>query len=83
MPIYLVRHLAGALEDLSCFVQLEDESAAMYFNIVHGLKLRRKFTTDGCGTPCQDYLLIATEFQEDGSAHERTIALYDLTESEP
>ena len=83
MPIYLVRHLTGALEEMSCFVQLEDESAAMYFNIVHGSKLRRKFTTDGCGTPCEDYLLIATEFRNDGSAHERAIALYDLTESEP
>ena len=83
VPIYLVRHLTGALEELSCFVQLEDESAAMYFNIVHGSKLRRKFTTDRHGTPCEDYLLIATEFRTDGSAHERAIALYDLAENDP
>ena len=41
IPLYTVRHLAEELEELSCFRQLEDESAAMYFNIVHGAKLRR------------------------------------------
>jgi hypothetical protein len=25
LPTYLVRHLAGNFEELSCFVQLEDE----------------------------------------------------------
>jgi hypothetical protein len=56
MPTYLVRHLAGNFEELSCFVQLEDESAAMYFNIVHGSKLRRKVTTENSIAtyrPCQ------------------------------
>src|SRR4030081_2443141 len=28
IPFYIVRHLAGELEELSCFRQLEDESAA-------------------------------------------------------
>ncbi len=82
MPSYLVRHLTGSLEELSCFIQIEDESAAMYFNIIHGSKLRRRFTTRGSGKPCDDYLLVATEFQSDGSANERPIALFDLAASE-
>jgi hypothetical protein len=79
MPEYLVRHLAGGSEELSCFIQIEDECAAMYFNIIHGSKRRRRFTTEGTGNACGDYLLIARELSGDGSTRERTIALFDLT----
>ena len=79
LPTYLVRHLAGNLEELSCFVHLEDESAAMYFNIVHGSKLRRKFTTEHSGRRCDDYVLIAREIRTDGSTEDRAVALFDLT----
>jgi hypothetical protein len=79
LPTYLVRHLAGNFEELSCFVQLEDESAAMYFNIVHGSKLRRKFTTEDSGTRCEDYVLIAREIRTDGSMEDRAVALFDLS----
>jgi hypothetical protein len=79
LPTYLVRHLAGSLEELSCFVQLEDESAAMYFNIVHGSKLRRKFTTEDSGKRCEDYVLIAREITTEGSIEDRAVALFDLT----
>jgi hypothetical protein len=78
MPTYLVRHLAGNFEELSCFVQLEDESAAMYFNIIHGSKLRRKFTTENSGKLCEDYVLIAREIRTDGSMEDRAVALFDL-----
>ena len=56
MPLYVVRHLGGDFEELSCFQQLEDESAAMYFNIIHGAKVRRRFTTERAGDKCTDYL---------------------------
>jgi hypothetical protein len=79
MPTYLVRHLAGSFEELSCFIQLEDESGAMYFNVVHGPKLHRRFTTETSGEPCEDYVLIAREIGADGSTKEREIALFDLT----
>jgi hypothetical protein len=79
LPTYLVRHLAGNFEELSCFVQLEDECAAMYFNIVHGSKLRRKFTTENFGKRCEDYVLIAREIRSDGSMEDRAVALFDLT----
>jgi hypothetical protein len=79
MPTYLVRHLTGNFEELSCFVQLEDESAAMYFNIIHGLKLRRKFITENSGKRCEDYVLIAREIRTDGSMKDRAVALFDLT----
>jgi hypothetical protein len=79
MRNYLVRHLAGGSEEQSCFAQLEDESAAMYFNIIHGAKLRRRFTTEGDGKACDDYLLIARDLRSDGSTSERAIALFDLT----
>jgi hypothetical protein len=78
MPEYRVRRLAGTSEELSCYIQLEDESAAMYFNIIHGSKLHRRFTTEGAGKACEDYLLIATELRRDGSTREREIALFDL-----
>jgi hypothetical protein len=79
LPTYLVRHLAGNFEELSCFVQLVDESAAMYFNIVHGSKLRRKFTTENSGKRCEDYVLIAREIRTDGSMEDRAVTLFDLT----
>jgi hypothetical protein len=79
LPTYLVRHLAGNFEELSCFMQLEDESAAMYFNIVHGSKLRRKFTTENSGKQCKDYVLVAREFKTDGTIEDRAVALFDLT----
>ena len=79
LPTYLVRYLAGNFEELSCFVQLENESAAMYFNIVHGSKLRRKFTTENSGKRCEDYVLIAREIRIDGSMEDRAVALFDLT----
>ena len=79
MPIYVVRHLIENLEEVPCFMQLEDESAAMYFNIMHGSKLRRKFTMEKSGKQCEDYVLIAREIRTDGSMKERTVALFDLT----
>jgi hypothetical protein len=80
LPTYLVRHhLAGNFEELSCFIQLEDESAAMYFNIIHGTKLRRRFTTENSGKRCDDYVLIAREIRNDGSMEDRAVALFDLT----
>jgi hypothetical protein len=79
LPTYLVRHLAGNFEELSCLVQLEDESAAMYFNIIHGSKLRRKFTTENSGKRCEDYVLIARAVGRDGSMEDRAVALFDLT----
>jgi hypothetical protein len=45
MPLYVVRRLTGEFEELSCFRQIEDEGAALYFNIVHGTKVHRHFTT--------------------------------------
>jgi hypothetical protein len=78
MPEYTIRHLEGGTEELPCLIQLEDENAAMYFNIIHGSKLRRRFTTVASGTPCEDYVLIATHYKTDGSAHERAILLFDL-----
>jgi hypothetical protein len=79
LPTYLVRHLAGNFEELSCFMQLEDESAAMYFNIVHGSKLRRKSTTENSGKRCEDYVLIAREIRTDGSMEDRAVAFFDLS----
>jgi hypothetical protein len=54
MPFYVVRCLTGEFEELSCFRQLEDEGAALYFNIVHGAKIRRRFTTENSGEQCTD-----------------------------
>jgi hypothetical protein len=79
LPTYVVRHLAGNFEELSCYVQLEDESAALYFNIVHGSKLRRKFTTEEAGRRCEDYVLIARQIRTDGSMKDREVALFELT----
>ena len=79
IPHYTIRHLAGAHEELSCFRQLEDESAALYFNIVHGAKVRRRFTTTRSGVPCTDYVLIAREDGSGGTVRERAIALFDAS----
>jgi hypothetical protein len=79
IPFYIVRHLAGELEELSCFRQLEDESAAMYFNIVHGAKVRRRFTTQESGERCPDYVLIARAPGTDGFIEERKITLFNAS----
>ena len=79
IPQYTVRHLAGEREELSCFRQLEDESAAIYFNIVHGKKVRRRFTTQRSGERCADYVLIARETGTGGFIEEREIALFDAS----
>jgi hypothetical protein len=81
MPYYAVRHLAGQSEELSCLIQLEDESAAMYFNIVHGAKVCRRFTTKNTGSPSKEYLLVARDFRATGLMVEREVALFDLTGS--
>jgi hypothetical protein len=79
IPQYVVRRLTGNFEELSCFRQLEDESAALYFNIVHGAKLRRRFTTEKSGRRCTDYVLVARQSATDGSIQEREIALFDAS----
>jgi hypothetical protein len=79
IPHYIVRHLVGSFEELSCFRQLEDESAAMYFNIVHGARVRRRFTTQQLGEQCPDYVLIAREAGPSGRIKEREIALFDAS----
>jgi hypothetical protein len=81
MPLYVVRHLRGEFEELSCFRQLEDEAAAMYFNIVHGAKVRRRFTTDSVGDKCTDYVLVAREAGTGGLIEEREIALFNFNAS--
>lgn len=81
MPHYLVRHVAGQLEELACLVQLEDEYAAMYFNIVHGTKLSRRFTTAKSNRLCEDYLLVARDIKPQGLTEEREIALYEMSPS--
>jgi hypothetical protein len=79
MPYYLVRHLAGSFEEVPCLVQLEDECAAMYFNVIHGAKIRRRFTTAESGKLCEDYLLVARDIKPEGLTGEREIALFELT----
>jgi len=79
MPYYLVRHLVGQFDELSCLLQLEDETAAMYFNIIHGAKVRRRFTTEKTAKQCEEYLLIARDIQANGPTEEREIALFELT----
>jgi len=78
-PLYVVRHLGGECEELPCFLQLEDEGAAMYFNIVHGAKVRRRFTTERVGDKCTDYVLVAREAGTGGFVGEREISLFNLT----
>jgi hypothetical protein len=77
MPFYAVRHLAGDSEELSCLLQLEDECAAMYFNIVHGARVRRRFTTQGIGEQCPDYVLVASGTGPGGRIEQREIALFE------
>ena len=79
IPHYVVRHLTGQSEELSCLQQLEDESAAMYFNIVHSAKVRRRFTTHRLGEQCADYVLIAREMGTEGTIEEREIALFNAS----
>jgi hypothetical protein len=81
MPYYFVRHLAERFEELPCLVQLEDECAAMYFNIIHGTKIRRHFTTAESGQPCQDYLLVARDIKPEGLTEDREIVLFEITPS--
>jgi hypothetical protein len=82
MPLYVVRHLGEEREELPCFLQLEDEGAAMYFNIVHGRKVRRRFTTERVGDKCTDYVLVAREPGTGGFVREREISLFNLTPHE-
>jgi len=79
MPYYLVRHLAGQFEDVPCLVPLEDECAAMYFNVIHGARHRRRFTTTKSGETCEDYRLVAMDIKPEGLTGEREIALFELT----
>ena len=78
MPYYSVRHLAGQFEELPCLIQLEDENAAMYFNIIHGARVRRRFTTRSNGKRCADYLLVAENIKPCGSTEQREVALFEL-----
>jgi hypothetical protein len=82
MPLYVVRHIGEEREELPCFLQLEDEGAAMYFNIVHGRKVRRRFTTERVGDKCTDYVLVARESGTGGDVREREISLFNLTPHE-
>jgi hypothetical protein len=79
ISLYVVRHLAGEFEELSCFRQLEDEGAAMYFNVVHGAKVHKRFTTQELGERCADYVLVAKETGTDGFIEEREIALFNAS----
>jgi hypothetical protein len=77
---YKIRSLVGQSEELSCLYQLEDECAAMYFNIVYGAKLCRRFTTEAIGEPCNDYVLVARESSDViGQLRERQIPLFEIT----
>ena len=78
MPDYAVRQRGMRLEEWPCLIQIEDECAAMYFNIIHGAKLRRRFTTEEGGKRCEDFMLVAREYRASGSAEEREIALFEL-----
>ena len=78
MPYYLVRQIAGQREELPCLIQLEDENAAMYFNIIYGAKLRRRFTTRKNDRRCADYLLVAQDIKSRGLTEEREVALFEL-----
>jgi hypothetical protein len=79
IPLYVVRHVAGDFEELCCLRQWEDESAALYFNIVHGTKLRRRFTTRKSGEQCADYVLVAKGTGPGGLIEEREIALFETS----
>jgi hypothetical protein len=77
MPLYVVRRLTGEFEEHSCLRQIEDEGAALYFNIVHGARVHRRFTTETSGERCTDYVLVAKVVGSDGSIGEREIALFN------
>jgi hypothetical protein len=80
MPFYKVRHLVGELEEHPCLQQLEDECAAMYFNVIYGAKLRRRFTTERVGKKCEDYVLVAEESETlPGPLKEREIFLFEIS----
>jgi len=67
MPLYIARHLTGPFGEPPCgLVQLEDAYAAMYFNIIHGAGLGRRFTTEKLGKASADYLPVATKLDERG-----------------
>jgi hypothetical protein len=51
----------------------------LYFNIVHGAKVRRRFTTQKSGEQCADYVLIAKAAGACGLTEEREIALFDAS----
>jgi hypothetical protein len=78
MPDYAVRHRGGRLEEWPCLIQIEDEYAAMYFNIIHGAKLRRRFTTEETGKRSKDFMLVARECGAFGGTAEREITLFEL-----
>ena len=81
MPYYLVRHLVGQFEELPCLIQLEDENAAMYFNIIHGARIRRRFTTKTTGKPSEEFRLVARDIKPKGLIEEREIALFELIQT--
>jgi hypothetical protein len=79
LPSYRVRLLAGGCEEFCCLQQLEDECAAMYFNVVHGGKVRRRFTTEPIGEQCRDYVLVArVDGAGTGPLEERHVLLFDI-----
>jgi hypothetical protein len=51
----------------------------LYFNIVHGAKVRRRFTTQRSGEQCADYVLVARATGTGGLIEEREIALFDAS----
>ena len=79
MPDYAVRHRGGRLEEWPCLIQIEDECAAIYFNVIHGAKLRRRFTTEETGKRCDEFMLVARDYRAFGVAEEREITLFELT----
>ena len=78
MPDYAVRHRGGRLEEWPCLIQIDDECAAIYFNVIHGAKLRRRFTTEETGKRCDEFMLVARDYRAFGVAEEREITLFEL-----
>jgi hypothetical protein len=82
MPFYSVRHVGGEHEELSCLQQLDDECAAMYFNVVHSARIGRRFTTEQVGEKCEDFVLVARDVGTGaGLLQEREISLFDKAKS--
>jgi len=51
----------------------------MYFNVVHGAKVRRRFTTEPIGEHCRDYVLVArVDGAGTGALEERHVLLSDI-----